>query len=249
LGRSFSFHEAGEKIDSMTVSVPGPSKVGGAEANQQAREKGEPNNDRYRSRFPPEFQQIASVDTDTGELQEKGLTHCEEAEKFYRAVAASGQKVPVGMEAALDVARGSLLCTRKRSWRMTFGSWAAGPQIHGCFGAGGRKVAGGPDYIHLALNMENGCWVWRSMEEFDTSSDSVHASWPDRFFAKFVDSLLSKTRNNGARVGKAMTHVLSARELFDFALPLMKAVAADPLAAESLKERSGHSLPADGRQT
>jgi hypothetical protein len=103
--------------------------------------------------FHPDFQQIASVDTDTGEFQEKRLTHCEEAEKFYRAVAASGQKVRVGMEAALEVARGSLLCTRKRSWRMTFGSWAAGPQIHGCFGAGGRKVAGGPDYIHLALKI------------------------------------------------------------------------------------------------
>jgi hypothetical protein len=34
-----------------------------------------------------------------------------------------------------------------------------------------------------------------------------------------------------------MTHVLSARELLDFALPLMKAVAADPIAAESLKEQ------------
>ncbi|HET7441283.1 MAG TPA: IS110 family transposase [Terriglobales bacterium] len=50
--------------------------------------------------FHPEFQQIASVDTDTGEFQEKRLAHCEEAEKFYRAVAASGQKVRVGMEAS-----------------------------------------------------------------------------------------------------------------------------------------------------
>jgi hypothetical protein len=47
----------------------------------------------------------------------------------------------------------------------------------------------------------------------------------------------------------SMARYLSARELFDFVLSLMKAVAADPLAAESLKERSGHSLPADGRQT
>ena len=50
--------------------------------------------------FHPEFQQIASVDTDTGEFQEKRLAHCEEAEKFYRAVAASGEKVRVGMEAS-----------------------------------------------------------------------------------------------------------------------------------------------------
>jgi transposase len=48
--------------------------------------------------FHPEFQQIASVDTNTGEFQEKRLAHCAEAEKFYRAV--SGQKVRVGMEAS-----------------------------------------------------------------------------------------------------------------------------------------------------
>jgi len=89
--------------------------------------------------------------------------------------------------------------------------------------------------------MENGYRVWRAMEEFDTSGDGVHANWPDRFFAKIVDSLLATTRNNGARVGQAMTYILNARELLDFALPIMKAVAADPLAAESLKERGGHS--------
>jgi len=50
--------------------------------------------------FHPEFQQIASVDTDTGEFQEKRLTHREEAEKFYRALACAGQKVRVGMEAS-----------------------------------------------------------------------------------------------------------------------------------------------------
>jgi aminoglycoside 3-N-acetyltransferase len=89
--------------------------------------------------------------------------------------------------------------------------------------------------------MEHGCRVWRAMEEFDTSGDGVHANWPDRFFAKIVDSLLIQTGNHGARVGEAMTYLLSARELLDFALPLMKAVAADPRAAESLKERNGHS--------
>ena len=48
--------------------------------------------------FHPEFQQIASVDTETGEFQEKRLAHREEAEKFYRALA--GKKVRVGMEAS-----------------------------------------------------------------------------------------------------------------------------------------------------
>jgi hypothetical protein len=50
--------------------------------------------------FHPEFQQIAFLDTDTGEWQEKRLAHPEEAEQFYRALAATGQKVRVGMEAS-----------------------------------------------------------------------------------------------------------------------------------------------------
>jgi transposase len=48
--------------------------------------------------FHPEFQQIALVDTDTGEFQEKRLAHRDEAENFYRALV--GQKVRVGMEAS-----------------------------------------------------------------------------------------------------------------------------------------------------
>ena len=49
--------------------------------------------------FHPEFQQIAWVDTDTGELQDKRLAHPEEAEQFYRTLAGAGQQVRVGMEA------------------------------------------------------------------------------------------------------------------------------------------------------
>jgi transposase len=50
--------------------------------------------------YHPSFQQIALVDTDTGELQERRLDHREEAEKFYRELAAQGVKVRVGMEAS-----------------------------------------------------------------------------------------------------------------------------------------------------
>ena len=50
--------------------------------------------------YHPGFQQIAFVDTDTGEFQERRLQHREEAEKFYRELAAQGMKVRVGMEAS-----------------------------------------------------------------------------------------------------------------------------------------------------
>jgi transposase len=50
--------------------------------------------------YHPGFQQIAYVDTESGELQERALQHREEAEKFYRELAAQGLKVRVGMEAS-----------------------------------------------------------------------------------------------------------------------------------------------------
>lgn len=54
---------------------------------------------------------------------------------------------------------------------------------------------------------ENGTRVWRPMEEFDTSGKGVHPNWPD-----------------------AQAFLVDARGLLDLALPVMKAVAADPRA-------------------
>jgi transposase len=50
--------------------------------------------------YHPSFQQIAFVDTETGELQERRLEHPEEAEKFYHDLGAQGACVRVGMEAS-----------------------------------------------------------------------------------------------------------------------------------------------------
>jgi transposase len=50
--------------------------------------------------YHPGFQQIAFVDTETGELRESRLQHREQAEKFYRELAVHGVKVRVGMEAS-----------------------------------------------------------------------------------------------------------------------------------------------------
>ena len=50
--------------------------------------------------FHPEFQQIASVDTESGDLQEQRLQNREEAESYYRELAARDVLVRVGMEAS-----------------------------------------------------------------------------------------------------------------------------------------------------
>jgi transposase len=50
--------------------------------------------------YHPGFEQIAFMDSDSGEFQEQRLAHREEAEKFYRNLAAQGVQVRVGMEAS-----------------------------------------------------------------------------------------------------------------------------------------------------
>ncbi len=50
--------------------------------------------------YHPGFQQIAFVDTDSGEWNERKLGHREEAEQFYRQLEVRGKKVRVGMEAS-----------------------------------------------------------------------------------------------------------------------------------------------------
>jgi hypothetical protein len=54
----------------------------------------------YRCDYHPAFEQIAFVDTATGDCGERRLEHREGAEKFYRDLAAQGMKVRVGMEAS-----------------------------------------------------------------------------------------------------------------------------------------------------
>ena len=50
--------------------------------------------------YHPGFQQIAFVDSETGELQERRLEHREEAETFYRDFSVRGASVRLGMEAS-----------------------------------------------------------------------------------------------------------------------------------------------------
>jgi hypothetical protein len=62
--------------------------------------------------YHPGFQQIGFVDTNTGEFQERRLQHREEAEKFYRELAAQGMQVRVGMDKPVDRRAGLNDCSR-----------------------------------------------------------------------------------------------------------------------------------------
>jgi aminoglycoside 3-N-acetyltransferase len=81
---------------------------------------------------------------------------------------------------------------------------------------------------------EHGTRVWRDMEEFDTADAGAHPHWPPRFFARLVDTYLARTRNEGGRVGSAECFLIDARGLLVFGTEVMKAVAADPGAADRL---------------
>ena len=58
--------------------------------------------------FHPEFQQIALLNTTTGEIEEKRLAHPDEAEKYYRGLASGAKQCasawrPVGTDAGSSV--------------------------------------------------------------------------------------------------------------------------------------------------
>ena len=71
---------------------------------------------------------------------------------------------------------------------------------------------------------ENGKRVWREMAEFDTSQ-GAHANWSDHLFAEIVDGYLAASANAGRPVGDARSHLLSARGLLSFAVPVMERIA------------------------
>ena len=93
---------------------------------------------------------------------------------------------------------------------------------------------------------ENGVRVWRDMEEYDTSAAGAHANWPDRLFARIVDSYLAASGNRGGRVGNAPSFLFAARELLGFAMPLMARIAADGDAANALRESPPALSPGNG---
>ena len=85
--------------------------------------------------------------------------------------------------------------------------------------------------------VEQGRRAWRAMAEVDTA-ERAHAHWPDRFFARIVDSFLAASDHGVRRVGDARSVLFPARDLLAHALPIMRAVAADPRAADALPASS-----------
>jgi aminoglycoside 3-N-acetyltransferase len=88
---------------------------------------------------------------------------------------------------------------------------------------------------YLVPVLEHGDRVWRAMEEFDTNV--AHPNWPDRLFARIIDSHLRRTGSRSRLVGDAPSHLMSASALLRHALPIMQQLALDGRAADELLGR------------
>ena len=81
---------------------------------------------------------------------------------------------------------------------------------------------------------QDGVRAWRDSEEVDTSGTGAHPNWPDRFFARIVDSYLQEIGDSGNQVGHARAFLLDSRPLLDFAIRVMTAIAVDQRAGMAL---------------
>ena len=89
--------------------------------------------------------------------------------------------------------------------------------------------------------LEHGRRVWKDMREIDTG-DAAHRHWPDRFFARIVDTYLRHTANAGGLVGSAHSHLFDVQGLLSFSLDVMQQVASDSTAADRLLQ-SDEKMP------
>jgi hypothetical protein len=111
----------------------------------------------------------------------------------------------------------------------------------------GKTVLFGPDYdaVTFLHYVEHIADIPRKRVAL---SGARHREWPSGVIGLMRTGQIASSQRSWvvcsagqratvALAGNAMTHVLTTRELLDFALPLMKAVAAGLLSAESLKEK------------
>ncbi|WAS99455.1 aminoglycoside 3-N-acetyltransferase [Nannocystis punicea] len=73
--------------------------------------------------------------------------------------------------------------------------------------------------------LRDGARVWLDVEEFDSMNGIK--DWPDRLFGAIVERFLAAGLARSGPIGAAASHLLPARALVDFAVPIMAATAAE----------------------
>ncbi|PCC75179.1 aminoglycoside 3-N-acetyltransferase [Nannocystis exedens] len=72
--------------------------------------------------------------------------------------------------------------------------------------------------------LQDGVRTWIEVEEFDTNNNVC--DWPDRFFGTIVERFIAAGLARSGAIGAAESHLLPARALVEFAVPIMTATAA-----------------------
>jgi aminoglycoside 3-N-acetyltransferase len=131
-----------------------------------------------------------------------------------------------------------------RDHPLNFGMGSGSPLHKLCEGHGKVLLLGSdPDQVTLLHYAENlapiaakktlriklplligGSRTWIEIEECNSSTGI--RDWPDLFFADIVQRFLQTSGATAARLGNALTHVLDAKALVEFAIPIMIATAA-----------------------
>lgn len=147
-----------------------------------------------------------------------------------------------GMRMAAVGARADLLI---RDHALNYGFGAGSPLERLCQAGGKLLLLGSdPDNVTLLHYAEalapiadkrvarvrvpvrrDGARVWLDVEEFD-SANGVK-DWPDRFFAAIVERFVAAGHARSGPIGAAHSHLLGARALVEFAVPIMVATAAE----------------------
>jgi transposase len=163
----------------------------------------------------PSVQQIAYVDTDTGEFDERPLRHREEAEQFYRKLQEQGRQVRVGMEAS-----GHARWFERLLYELGFELWIGDAAVVRSKRVRRRKTDREDARLLLSLLMENRfprIWV-PDAENRDLRQLLWHRHRMVQMRTRVMNQLQVVALNEGMRRKKALWRPAGRKELESIAL-------------------------------
>jgi transposase len=165
--------------------------------------------------YHPGFQQIALVDSETGELSERRLAHREDAEQFYGQLREQGRQVRVGMEAS-----GHARWLERLLGELQFERWIGNAAEIRTQRVGKQKTDGQDAQLLLRLLIEDRfprIWV-PDWENRDLRQLRWHRHGLVQMRTRVMNQLHVVARNEGLGRKKALWRPAGRPELESFAL-------------------------------
>src|SRR6476469_1159984 len=167
--------------------------------------------------YHPGFQQIALVDTETGELEERHLAHRQEAEQFYQKLKQRNETVRVGMESS-----GHSRWFERLLRQLEFELWIGDPAEIRTKRVRKQKTDRQDAQLLLRLLVENRCpriWV-PDAENRDLRQLLWHRHRLVQMRTRVMNQLHVVPLNEGLRRKKALWRPAGRKELESIALAL-----------------------------